>query len=453
MTLGNPGTRKGLPIFAAFIGSFTVYLTPALAVHTGLMPVGIFLLGAFYGLTSGEFVRSVSSILFVLLFQILLGLAIFWTLRGFRWWKSVALVLLLPVLAFALNAGLFIGLPALFLLERDPAPEFGELAEVCQVADAFVLHVTAGVEGALESKGVAWISTRRGNHWAMLSMPDCRVREVGEVKTTSVARVSANGDVLYRSHGGGFVRLSPATPAQAIAEPDLVISARSWQPILSDDGSTLVWLDRAGGPVEQGKVRRHVLRLRALGSGESETVRTVQLELSPRAQITLIGADTRAGRYTLSRFRNEVLAVDGHGRVVWGPFTPNGTYSPRFAFHRLGDGWLAWDSYRDKGRYKVVWSTAGGQGRMEVPKGRTIEHVSVDPSGRFAAVSVRGSVRMISLASALVVLRLSDGKEIYRRFGDPHQRYWPAFLGSEYLAVSDFKDVQAKVIVYRLPAD
>ena len=203
MTLGNPGTRKWLPIFAAFIGSFTVYLTPALAVHTGLMPVGIFLLGAFYGLTSGEFVRSVSSILFVLLFQILLGLAIFWTLRGFRWWKSVALVLLLPVLAFALNAGLFIGLPALFLLERDPAPEFGELAEVCQVADAFVLHVTAGVEG-VEGKHVVVDSGSSRGSWAEVPRIPHSHDPLG--RTVDGRRSGQNrgvrGDVFGKAPGG-----------------------------------------------------------------------------------------------------------------------------------------------------------------------------------------------------------------------------------------------------------
>jgi hypothetical protein len=60
---------------------------------------------------------------------------------------------------------------------------------------------------------------------------------------------------------------------------------------------------------------------------------------------------------------------------------------------------------------------------------------------------------MLKLASTLVVLRLSDGQEIYRRFGAPYQRFWPAFLGPGYLAVSDFKDGTAKVVVYRLPAE
>lgn len=448
MTPGNPGKPKGLAVIGAIIGSFALYLVPIPGVHTGFSPLGIFLLAAFYGLSGGEIALSLASIVFALVFQSLLALILFWTLRGFRWWKGVVFLLAVPVLAAGLGAGLLLGIPALFLLERDPAVEVGALQEVCRVPGVYLLQANAGVAGSLEENTVAWIGTRKNNQWDLLSMPDCRVRQVGQVKTTSVAHVTARGDVLYRSYKDGFFHLSPGQAPVPVVQPDLTIGPQSWQPLLSDDGSTLVWLDRAAGPSEKGKVRGHVLRLRRFGS---ENIDTVELDLPPRDQLTLIGADVAAGRFTLNRYRNEFLAVDGEGRVVWGPLSPNGTYSPRFAFRRIGDGWLAWDSYRENGRHLVRWALAGGKGGLDVPKGRTIEHVSVDPSGRFAAVSVRGSARLVSLSSALVVLRLSDDKEIYRRFGEPYQRFWPAFLGSGHLAVSGFKDGQAKVVVYRLP--
>lgn len=449
MTRENPGKRRGFAFFGAFIGSFMLYLVPVPAVHAGLLPLGVFFLGAFYGLSSGEFAQSLASILVALLFQFLLGLTFFWGLRGFRWWKGLVLLAAVPVVAAGLGVSLLLGLPMLFLLERDASVEVGELQEVCRAPGVYLLQVAAGVAGSLEENTVAWVGTRKANQWALLSMPDCRVRPVGQVKTTSIAKVTATGAVLYRSYKDGFLLLSPGQPASPVAAPETVIDPRSWRPLLSDDGSTLVWLDRKGGPIERNRVRGHVLHLRPIGGG---TIETVELDLAPRDQFTLIGADVAAGLFTLSRHRNDFLAVDRSGRIVWGPVSPNGTYSPRFSFRRIGDGWLAWDGYREKGRHLVRWLLAGRAGGLDVPKGRTIQHVSVDPSGRYAAVAIRGSARMISLASALVVLRLSDGVEIYRRFGEPYQRFWPAFLGSGYLAVSDFKDGQAKVVVYRVPA-
>jgi hypothetical protein len=68
-------------------------------------------------------------------------------------------------------------------------------------------------------------------------------------------------------------------------------------------------------------------------------------------------------------------------------------------------------------------------------------------------VAVRGSARLVKLASSLIVIRLADGKEVFRRFGEPYQRYWPAFLGPSHLAVSEFKNGQAITVVYRLAAD
>ena len=78
------------------------------------------------------------------------------------------------------------------------------------------------------------------------------------------------------------------------------------------------------------------------------------------------------------------------------------------------NGWVAWDGYRDTGRYRVAWDIQGAKGLHEIPKGRGITSVSVSPSGRLIAISVTTNLNIGSVRDAVYVLRTSDGREVFR---------------------------------------
>jgi hypothetical protein len=328
----------------ALLSSFVVYFVPILAVHIGTLPLGLVLLGAFHGLDDGNVGYAATSIAFVILIQVLVGIAVYWMIARFRWWKCALLAVAAPLLAIFMNAGLLVVLPALFLLERDPAREVGELAEVCRVPGVFLSHVNAGVDGMLERRGKVFVRKRKHNQWAVLSMPDCSIRDVGEIMTTTVPSVTAGGAVLYRTNNtDGFALAAPGVPIITVPAPKRLAGAGTRTPILSDDGTGLVWLDRRPDKSGPGKLNRHVLRWRPL---DGDTVTTIELDVPSREQLTLIGANITANRYDVSRYRNQFLRLDGHGRAVADVIAPTGTYNPRYAFRRFEGGWL-YPSRRD----------------------------------------------------------------------------------------------------------
>ena len=175
------------------------------------------------------------------------------------------------------------------------------------------------------------------------------------------------------------------------------------------------------------------------------------IDLAPRDQLELIGADTIQGVYTLARHRNGILTVDRVGRLLWGPVSPPGVYNARWGFRHLEGGWVAWDGYREEGAARVVWSLTSGSGDKVIPRGRGIESVAVDPAGRFIAVSVESNLNIGSTPSAVFLFGTRDGRELYRRYYPKFARIRLAFLGGEYLAISRREDGPDFIEVFAVP--
>jgi hypothetical protein len=91
--------------------------------------------------------------------------------------------------------------------------------------------------------------------------------------------------------------------------------------------------------------------------------------------------------------------------------------------------------------------------KVEIPKGRSITAVSVDPDGRYIALGVSRNLSIGDVRDAVFVLRVADGTEIYRRFLPAYTRSQVAFLGPDYLAVSLIEDAMARIDVLRVPAE
>jgi len=430
---------RGVALLGAFLLSFAVYLIPLFHVHAGLVPLGLIFAGV------GEpSALSFAAIAAALLLQGLAFGLFHWMLRGVRWHKVIVLIVAVPVFAVTANWGFLYAIPYLVLVERDSKTAHGTLEKVCSVADTTVAQVHSGVDLSLVQAGEVWVIVEPERKRARLTMPDCRVAAVAAPRVGSTMdHVARGGFLLYREDTGGLAYVAPdlARPLRLSAPPH----PSYWNPVLSDDGATLVWLDRA--PAQRG-LRPYRLRLRHLPDGREATV---PLDLPPREQFEVIGAASGTGPFTLAQFRNRILSIDSDGKIVGGPVSPPDVYDARWGFRWIEDGWIAWDGYREEGRSRIVWALPKGQGAVPVPRGRGIDSVSIAADGSVIAVSVSSNLNLGSTKSAAFLVRTADGQEIFRRYRPTYTRTRLAFLGSEYLAMSRSEGGRSFVDVYRIP--
>jgi hypothetical protein len=111
-------------------------------------------------------------------------------------------------------------------------------------------------------------------------------------------------------------------------------------------------------------------------------------------------------------------------------------------------GWFAWDAYRVDTPWGAFWSWVGGAGRYDVDWSKMISHAAVNPSGTYAALSLDTRFgRIPAGGEALVVVRLADGKEIFRKKLERFTRTRVAFLGDGHVAWTE----GGHVVVARVP--
>ncbi len=428
----------------AIVLSFTAYLIPLFNIHAGLVPLGVALVGlaepSTYSLATLAAALAIQAILFALFY---------WLLRGRRWRNWLVLIAAAPLLVYGANLSVLYIVPLMVLVERDAQPETGDLAKVCSVPGVILAQVNSGADLSLERAGEAWVIRQEERLRARLTMPDCRIANVAAPRVGSTMdHVAPRGYMLFRRDDGNLAHVGPDhTAPLAVPAPS---SGKYWSPILSDDGRTLAWLDRQPAQTGPRPYRLHLRRMNSDHTNGDED-ETIVLDLPPRDQFELIGADTERGRFTLARFRNGILAIDRQGRTITGLVSPDGIYDARWGFRWLDGGWVAWDGYREEGRSRVVWLLPAGSGEVIIPKGRNIESLSVDPKGRYIAVSVATSLRIGNTKSSVFLIRTADGQELFRRYHPTFSRNRLAFLGADYLAMTRTENGQSFIDVYRVP--
>jgi hypothetical protein len=112
---------------------------------------------------------------------------------------------------------------------------------------------------------------------------------------------------------------------------------------------------------------------------------------------------------------------------------------------------LAWDAYREEGRYRLHWRTAKGAGSHEVALGRSITAVGAAPSGSYVAVSTTTALNIVHIRDSVFVLRTSDGIEVFRRYLPTYTRSRVAFLGESRFAFDDRQGEHFSVRVLVIP--
>lgn len=321
------------------------------------------------------------------------------------------------------------------------------LAEECVVTDATLAAPRTPMDHPMERDGTVLIYRYPAAHYALLHLPGCIVTPLADVPERT-----GQGD-LYIVPGGArtfptiplgradvtwwYARDAGTTPTRVAFLPE---STSQSAPVLSADGEWLAWMrvNRSADTSRHSLAMRHpdgtgatVVALPSLGLGAYE----------------LLGVDVAAEEFTVARGLDEFLAIGFDGKVRWRTEVRDVAAQPR-TVTRWRDGYLAWDAYREGDAYRMGWSVGAERGSHRFERLRSITHAALDPSGRYAAAGLETQYgRVLSLRDAVVVLRVSDQREIFRRYLPRFTRSNVAFAGDRYFAYSEGNTVR----VVRLP--
>lgn len=429
---------RGPALIKAFLGSFAVYLLPIVSPHIAMIWGVVVVMEVASAYRREPLWLAVDLTLAVLL-QAAAFLLLYWMLRRPAWWRIAIPAAAAPVFFIALLSAYMWLIPVYFLVEDDTAPAIDDWPVICTLPEAWLDAQRSQIDMSNQAAMNVWITRGGGADHLILEMPDCVTRSgflLSLTGSSGIDQVTPAGDVLYRIHDKDSAKFehrllaAGAAEAKVLTAPPGEYAHSYWAPVLSVDGTALAWLERVA--LADG-TRQQLVRTRDVASGMEQTHHTRQ---PIRDQLELLYYDSRRGEFLFSRYPNEVFGIDTAGHVTWGPVRIDGIESVDRNVRRLAGGWVAWEAYREQGRYRIVWSLPGGGGFRDVPKGRHINSVSTTVSGDLIAVSVTGSVSIGNIESAVFVFRSSDSDEVFRRYLPRHTSTPVQFLGDEYLAMS-----------------
>jgi hypothetical protein len=195
-----------------------------------------------------------------------------------------------------------------------------------------------------------------------------------------------------------------------------------------------------GGPVS--------IQLTPLDGGEP---RVIAHDLLQRATMSPVELDVVGGTLVVNRNLDTFVALGLDGSVSWGPLTPPGlAVQPQTLRYEEGQ-WLAWDAYVEGRPKRAAWSTRAGQGSYTVPRGRGITAAALSTGGKFVAFSTTTELNIGSIADTVLIMRASDGADVFRKTLPAYARSHVAFLGERHFAYTDIAGVTATTRVIVLP--
>jgi hypothetical protein len=430
----------------ALVGSFAIYFLPLVGPH-GVWFYGDGLLRELRD-GSRETAWIAADIALAVMLQAAAGLLLFWAAGRTLWLGAVALLAALPMFTITLNLLFLVAIPLSFLVEADTAAERQDWPEHCTVAGVSLLNIRTPVTQPANGVGSWWVS-RPDGRYALLRVPSCDLLEaaiqlppvgpaMGVEFMLSLNFATADGTTLLR-------RMETASGRESwlvLRKPDAslipvpVPHGASGEPILSNDGGAVAWLEAVEG---SDTPTLETLRIRSFAPDGVVTARTdLESAFTPIRQEAnaLLELDTAAGRVTVWQDdRPRVLDLAGVEPPQLLP--PSGVQAMYITYRRSGTGWLAWDAYQEQNPYVVAWSIAAGTGTHRVPKGRSITSAAVDPTGRYVAISTTTARSIGNVTDAVFVLRASDGAQVFRRNLPAYSRSTVVFFGREFFAYSE----------------
>jgi hypothetical protein len=391
----------------ALLVSFSVYLIPLVGPHAAPL-LGEMFFGEMYRSRPLWFASDVAA-------GLLLQLTGFAVVYSFLQKKSLvrgfALLVTVPALFLLAQVLFMLWIPSMFLIENDTAANAGSWPIECTANDAWIVGVPTAQAPPGESVPDVLIQTSTGDY-GLLAIPGCMVTPLALPRPTlqpdghvdfslGIDYVVPGSAILFQKQETrtGFQSWLIARHGQndfISVEPP-----RDMPKILSSDGEWISWIEGT-----------HIV-IRDIAGAKPEG--RVDIGAFGPASYVLSSIDMRSGEILLSR-NDEFIVLGINGEIRSRIPKPQEVEAQPSTFRRFGDGWIAWDAYRDEGRYQVAWSLPSGRGAHHVLKGRSINSVAVSPAGDLIAISVATSLNIGNIQDSIYVLRVSDGTEVFRRY-------------------------------------
>ncbi len=379
------------------------------------------------------------------------GFLLYWLFVAPSWKRVLVTVASVPAFFVAGTFLYLLAIPTFFLVERDTAPEKMDLAEACTVPGYYLAAVRTSPYPRLAESQEAWIAEKNTQTLSLLRMPGCAVEPINlqwSNVSPDIAHAAAGGLAVYsllkRPTGERSWWYLPGPNLSPIAiEPRA--EREPAHPVLSHDGRWVGWLSRHGKP---GSDTGAQVTIEAPGSGETKTI---EIEPLPNGGLRLLSIDTAVEELTFEHGYRSLLRIGFDGVVRWGPLRANGVEASGYSMLLAEGGWVAWDSYKERGSYVMEWSFGENSGNHRIPRGRSASSVAVSPSGRFIALSVDTNLNIGDIPDSVYVLRTSDGSEVFRRYLPTYSRSQVAFFADEHFAYTEGGPSDMRVCVLSLP--
>ena len=426
----------------AVLGSFGVYCIPLVGPHAAW-----FLGEALIGTVGAD--RSLAwkaaDVSVALAAQIAVGLTLYWSLGG-GWTRKIIWLGIIP-LVIAVNAAFLSAIPAFFLIEADTEPEVNTWVEHCFVPAVALRPVPTSAVQTERGARAWWASRSPDGRDTLLHMPDCETVDAALPAAgksaegyldffITVQSASRDGIAIVEQTDRRSSRRTwsilprPDAPLQRLAESGDIGEA---PPIISRRGDVVAYVRTVPGSGPP------VLSQIVVGKATPESAAVDRvIDLSPLGPASYAALDVDADSREVLLWRDDRpvrVGFDGQPRSV--SFEPGDIQGQSSTYLRVGDGWVAWDAYRETGPYQIGWSLKGGSGRHWTNAGRSVTSAAVDPTGSYIAVSETTTLSIGNAKDVVYVLRTTDGAVVFRRYLPRYSRSHMVFFDGGFFGYSD----------------
>lgn len=434
------------------LGSFGVFFIPLIGPHAAWL-LGESLVSSFRGDRSLAWMAA--DVLVALTSQIAAGLALYWSLGG-SWARKIIWLGIVP-LTIVLNVAYLSAIPAFFLIEADTASEMSTWPEHCFVRGVELRPVRSPAIRTGRGARTWWAARSPDGRDTLLRVPDCLT--IDAVLPTagkspegyldffiSLQFASPDGVAIVeqtdrRAQRTWWILTDRVVPLQRLAE-----SSQTFQspPIISRRGDAVAYVTTVAG--SGPPVLSHVVVRKA--TPESVAFEA-DIDLAPLGPASYVLLDVDADAREVLLWRNDrplIVSFDGEGRAV--SFEPGDIRAQSSTYLRVGDGWVAWDAYKEDGPYQIAWSLRGGSGRHQTNAGRSVTSAAVDPTGSYVAISETTTLSIGNARDVVYVLRTEDGAAVFRRYLPRYSRSGVVFFDGGFLGYSDLEGTH----ILKIPA-